>query len=435
MTILRDEALSACGVSATDSILVAFSGGADSTALLLEMKRLETEGKIRLVGAAHLNHGIRGAEADRDEAFCKTLCTSLSVPFFTEHADVPSISKSMAEPLEVSGRKARYSFLNRTREQNGFDWVAAAHHKDDQAETILMHLLRGCGTDGLSGMKPQNDWLIRPFLEVSKAEILDYLSECNQSWCVDSTNSDLSLLRNRVRGEWIPLLQKGNPRLIDALCRTAQYVREDAAYLDSIAKAAYATQTDRFSIAKLPYAVRIRVLKQYLPYDSFDRNDLETLDALLLSQTGTVRFLKNGWMAWVDANRLRIRRDVEESYAFPVPVGSAVSVPGGTLCVRSAARATFPCENGVLYIDADQVVGALSVRTMQPRDRFTPYGMQGSKLLSDFFTDRKVPRFERSVPLLTDARGIVAVIGFTVDDRMKVTENTTAVYRIDYEED
>ncbi len=152
MNVLRDEMLSACGLKPSDGVLIALSGGADSVALLLESFRWKGENKIAVVAAAHFHHGIRGVEADRDAAFCRDLCNRLAIPYYEGRADIPSLAKEKGLSLETAAREERYRFLRKTKEAAGLSCIATAHHRDDQAETLLLHLIRGSGLEGLCGM-------------------------------------------------------------------------------------------------------------------------------------------------------------------------------------------------------------------------------------------------------------------------------------------
>ena len=172
MLLWTDSTWAACGVSEGDGVLVALSGGADSVALLLELTKLQKNGKILRVEAAHLNHAIRKGDADADEAFCAELCERLGVPLQAERIDVPLLQKETGVSLELAARNARYAFLERVRADRDLDCIAIGHHRDDQAETLLLHLLRGSGTDGLSGMRLRSGRLIRPLLHTCKARSL-----------------------------------------------------------------------------------------------------------------------------------------------------------------------------------------------------------------------------------------------------------------------
>lgn len=434
MCILREEALVRCGIGAADRVLIALSGGADSVALLLELKRMESAGRVGRIGAAHLNHGIRGEEAARDASFCRSLCERLGVPLVTETADVPAIAKAQGLSLETAARDARYAFLERVRAEGGFDWIATAHHRDDQAETLLLHLLRGCGTDGLAGMRNQAGRIVRPLLGVSRAEILAFLAEKDQPYCTDSTNESLDATRNRIRHTVFPLLDAIRPDAAGAFADAASLVRTDVDYLNGEADRLWHTVTDRAKLMELPDALRLRVLKRYLPYADYERSDLLTLDALLSAQTGTRRDLKRGYVAWVSDRRLYIGSLDAPAYCVPLAIGGTAIVPGGTVTARRVQHASFPCKPNTAYVRESAVSGALTVRSPQTGDRFTPFGMAGSKLLSDYFTDRKVPRGFRSVPIVADEAGILWVAGYTVDERARVAAHNTAILELQYEE-
>ena len=435
MLVWTEQTWAKCGVKETDGVLVALSGGADSAALLLGLIELQRNGRIAKVCAAHLNHGIRGADADADEAFSRGLCESLGVPFFAARVDVPTIAASENISIELAARNARYAFLRDVKTAQHLSVIALGHHRDDQAETLLLHLLRGSGTDGLAGMRVRSGDLIRPLLYTGKDEILAYLAERGQRFCTDATNFETDATRNRIRLTVLPALETVNPAAKATLSKTAERVAEDADYLNALADRAHTEcGTDRNKLAALDRPIRLRVLKRLLPYADYTSDDLLRLDALLKGQTGDLLTLKNGWVAWLDANALRIGKPEAEPFELPLPEQGTVRLPGGILTVRRVEAATVPCGRFDAYADADRVHGAGSVRLPRPGDRFTPFGMHGSKLLSDYFTDRKVPRFERQTPIVCDADGIVWVAGFTIDERVRVTAQTVHIYHYHYEE-
>ena len=436
MLLWTDSTWTACGVSERDGVLVALSGGADSVALLLELHKLQKNGKILRVEAAHLNHAIRKDDADADEAFCAELCERLGVPLHTERIDVPLLQKETGVSLELAARNARYAFLERVRADRDLDCIAIGHHRDDQAETLLLHLLRGSGTDGLVGMRLRSGRLIRPLLYTDKTAILAYLSERGQSWCTDETNFETDATRNRIRMNVMPALETVNPAAKKALSDAAAHIAEDSDYLNALAVEAGKTcGTNRKMLSALPRPIRLRVLRNLLPYTDFTAADLDRLDALLLEQTGDVATLKNGVLAWLDAKELRIGREETEPYSTPVPDTGSVKLPRGTLFVEQVGKAKIPCGRFDAYIDADRLQGSLIARSPKDGDRFTPLGMTGSKLLSDYLTDRKVPRFERNMPILCDEIGVVWVAGHTVDERMRVTADSNHILHYHYEED
>ena len=438
MEILRGDAFSRCGVRDGDRVLVALSGGADSVALLLEAKRFWQAGRIGALGAAHLNHGIRGEEASRDESFCCALAEAEGIPFFAGHADVPALAKASGQSPEMAARAARYAFLERVRREGGYDWIAVAHHRRDQAETLLLHLLRGCGTDGLAGMRVRSGFVIRPMLDVSRGAIEAFLSERNQPYCMDSTNAEDDALRNRVRHTLLPLLEQLRPGAEQALCDTALLTAVDADWLNAEADRLFETVKTRSGLSAIPDALRMRVLKRYLPYDGYERADLLALDALLTAKSGARRDLKHGFFARAEGDRLVIGRAEAlygAAYAVPLPIGGAVKIPGGVIRASLVDAARVPCEGNIAYLDAACVEGGLMVRTPQVGERFTPFGMRGSKLLSDYFTDRKVPLSGRQGPVVSDARGVLWIAGHTIDERGRVRAGCDGVLKLEYTEE
>lgn len=436
MYLLNEAELKICGLQATDGVLVACSGGADSVALLLECVRLRKEGRLGRIVAAHLDHGIRGEEARRDAAFTEALCQRLEVPFVSEAVDVPTAARAQGLSVETAARELRYAFLERVRVEQGLSRIVTAHHADDQAETVLLHLLRGSGLNGLCGMRHRSGQLVRPLLGTSKQDILRYLSERGEAYCTDSTNASDKPMRNRVRHRLLPVLGAFRADIGKELADTALRLQEDADYLESVAEAEWQrVQNDRRAIADLKRPIRLRVLRRLLPYDSFEESDLFRLDALLLAQTGSCASLKQGYVAWTDAVRIWVERTEVPSYCIPVSIGEKVRLINGTLSVTEVDRCGPFSEGNVAYLDADAVKGALSVRTPRAGDRFVPFGMNGSKLLSDFFTDRKIGRFARSVPLLVDEEGILFVTGHTVAQRVSIKDNTKHILKIEFEEE
>ncbi len=436
MLLWSDSTWQACGVSKTDGVLVALSGGADSVALALELKRLQQEGRIARVEAAHLHHGIRGFDADADANFVRAFCLRNAIPLTVEQIDVPKLARENGVSLELAARNARYAFLNRVLCDRSLDCIALGHHRQDQAETVLLRLIRGTGTDGLAGMRVRSDRLIRPMLYTGRDEIIAYLNERGQTYCTDATNFETDATRNRIRLNLLPILKSLNPSVVSALSDTARFVAQDADYLNALADEAFSdANAEREKLISLDTPIRMRVLRKMLPYRDFTSDDLDRLDALLSGQTGDAVTLKNGVVAWLDAKRLRIGKDDQEPFELPVPNEGTVRLPNGTLTVKRVEAATFPCGGSDAYVDADRLIGNVTVRSPKEGDRFTPFGMRGSKLLSDYFTDRKVPRFERNVPIVCDERGAVFIVGYTVDERMRVTADSKTILHYHYEED
>jgi tRNA(Ile)-lysidine synthase len=216
-------------------VVAALSGGADSVSLLLILRELHDAGELVLDAAAHLNHRIRGAEADADEAFCRALCDRLAVDFVATSEDVPAAAARDRVSLEVAARRVRHRFFEQVLGSRGADVVATAHTEDDQAETVLLRIVRGAGNRGLSGIRPRRDHLVRPLLAVTRQELRDRLAARGQEWREDASNADLANPRNRVRRELLPYLaERFNPAVTHALARLADVAGGEEAWLDEV---------------------------------------------------------------------------------------------------------------------------------------------------------------------------------------------------------
>lgn len=215
------------------SVLVAVSGGPDSVALVLSLMAIREKQAITM-GIAHLNHMLRGEDSLKDEAFVKELASKLDLVFHTEQKDVTAYAKTHGLSIEEAGREVRYDFFNRLSELHGYKKIATGHTKDDNAELVLMNLLRGSGPKGLSGIPPVRDCLyIRPLIRVSKSQILDFLKAENQPYRIDASNTDPLYLRNKIRCELIPHLKEAyNPEIMDALDRLSHILKQENDYLD-----------------------------------------------------------------------------------------------------------------------------------------------------------------------------------------------------------
>ncbi len=218
-----------------DKVLCALSGGADSVALLLLLKELEGRLGIK-VFAAHLNHGIRGNEADRDEHFCAELCDKIGVPFISERVDVPVAAKERKMGLEAAAREVRYEFLSSACIRFGCNKIATAHHADDNIETVLLHMLRGCGLNGLKGISPIRGNIIRPLLAVRKQELEAFLADKGVSFVHDSTNDELDCTRNYIRHKILPHIYEINESADKAFARMCDAIAEDDEYISAQAR-------------------------------------------------------------------------------------------------------------------------------------------------------------------------------------------------------
>ena len=427
------------------SAVVGVSGGADSVALLHMLTALAPSMGFT-VCAAHFNHGIRGAAADADEAFVQRLCARLGVPLFCGQADVPSLAESRGQTLEQAAREARYAFLEEARVHFGADVIAVAHHMDDQAETLLLHLARGAGLAGLVGMKARRGRVIRPLLPLRRSEIEAYLSQEGLSFCTDETNLLRDSTRNRIRLDVLPYLAEHvNPAIVPALCAASELLAQDEAYLcEAAGQGLLAVQRgenayDRAALAALPPALLGRAVRMALAAagaeKDIERTHVEQVIALLQGRTGARLYLP-GVDVWVDYALLcvgRLPEEAPEPFEVPLVRAGETCTEKGVFLAEKVPPERFVRDPFIACFDLDKLPAeGLSVRSRRPGDRFFPLNAPGRRKLKEFFIDRKVPRAEREVPLIACGQEILFVPGFSVADTVKVDAKTARILRVTY---
>lgn len=440
---IRREAL----IQRGQTVGCAVSGGADSVALFLCLQTLASVIGFTVYGI-HYEHGIRGSVSEADAEFVKDLCTRSGIPLFTRSGDVPAMAREQHIGLELAARQARAAYFAELADAGVVDVIATAHHLDDNAETLLLHLARGSGLDGLAGIRPKRDYLIRPLLCVHRSEILQFLSKQHQSWREDSTNGDIRLARNYVRHNLLPALRHLNPQVTDALKRLSDAASSDADYLDMqsaeelrriVTYNAAGAALDLAAFQVLHPALAVRVIRRALaqigrPLD-VEYSHLEAVRSLAAAgKTGSALDLGAGFTAAVSYGSLLLRRPGQEADRYEVRFvrEGATRFPGGTLrgCRVNACAAGRPDAE---YINAACLTAQTVVRTRRPGDIFHPLGASGRKKLKDYFIDKKVPRSERgSVPLLADGPRILWVIGRCLSQEAAVRPDTAAVLLLTY---
>ena len=429
-----------------DRVVVALSGGADSCALLGALAALAPHWRLELI-AAHFNHGLRGASSDEDEAFCRRLAQETGLGFVTQKLAGTGIPAGMSP--EDYLRRERFRFLDKTAADFGADKIALGHHRDDQAETFLLNMIRGSGLDGLKGFLPVRDnRYIRPLIEVSREEILGFLNERGAVFREDVSNESKVYLRNRVRLELMPFLrEKYNPRMEQTLARTAEIIRRDDSFIDGcvqkILRSTKIRQTKKeisFSAShflSLHEALIYRVLKALLESlapeaAGFSSSHLDALAGLLKEpRTGRKLSLPYGLSARREYDRIVLTAGPEEkiyNYEYPLAIPGEVAVGERRMIFAIRRETSVPTDlknRFAFYFDGDKIREPLVIRNRRNGDWFEPLGTKGSRKIKKLFIDRKIPRPERDrIALLADRESVIWIENLHGSERVKVTPET-----------
>lgn len=413
--------------------LVALSGGADSVALLRVLLELEYK-----VEAIHCNFHLRDEESNRDEMFCEMLCNRLNVPFHRVHFDTKAYAELHKVSIEMAARELRYRYFEQLRNDLDVQGICVAHHRDDQVETILINLIRGTGIHGLTGMSPRNDYILRPLLEVSREEIVEYLASIKQDYVTDSTNLVADVVRNKIRLNIIPLLHEINPSASENIAITAARLRSAEEVLNqSLADTVKTAMIEKADDVVVYDALKVLANEYTLynilnPYgfspaqvqNIFDNKGLES-GREWLSEHHTLLMDRGRFIIYrtdsVPTKQMRL--PIEGNYVYDDNIKFHVKIVERTTDFQIVKDRNYAC------LDADKVVFPLMVRPCVVGDRFVPFGMNGSKLISDFLTDAKKSLYEKRCQLVvTDANGdIVWVANERTDNRFRVTDATKRV--------
>jgi tRNA(Ile)-lysidine synthase len=440
-------------------LLVAVSGGPDSIALLSLLHRMARPWRLKLT-VVHCNYGLRGAESDGDESFVSAFCRERGLPLIVHRPLL--VKRRQRSSLQAAARDARYDFMKQLVQEIGADHIAVGHTANDQAETVLMWLMRGAGMAGLAGMRyAREDRIIRPLLAATREEIEAYLVHEGLLYRRDSSNEKPLYYRNRIRKELLPIIVGLAPAAVRVLQRQADLLGEDERYLAEVTAElanvlvrhgpGAVQRVDRQALIEMPVALQRRLVRVILrTYDQEGRASslqaVESVRHLFLKGKSGARLLLKQAIVILD------RTSVEFSPRRGSDHGSGPCLrpgKGETLLLRVPSTVYWPRTNQQIHVqhmsrraaetlggdpskgrvsfDADRFSEPLMVRAWQAGDRFLPYGMKGkSKKLQDFFTDSKVSRQERDkVPLLVAPEGILWVAGMRQDERFMVCSETT----------
>lgn len=428
-------------LSETDNVIVGFSGGADSALLVYSLKKLGYN-----VVAVHVHHGIRGEEADRDLLFSQKFCKEYNVTFFSEKCDIPSIAKDQGTSLETAARQKRYEILNSYALK--FDAkIAVAHNKNDQAETVLMHLLRGSGLNGLCGIQFKNDNIIRPLLNISRDEIENFNKENSIKYIIDSTNESLEYTRNRIRLDIIPrLCETFSVDAVENIYKCAETLNEYNCFINEtvdLYEKKYIYDENGKTFIKqnsLPKIINIELIKRAILRQKNSLVDIEKVhleDVFLLfsKESGKEICLPHSITAKKIYDTICFFENFD-SFNAEYIFEPTKNYKWKKYYISSTFSKEYIKEKNCEYLDFDTLPSNIVLRTRREGDYIYPLGASGKCSLKKYLIDKKIPadiRYE--LPLIALGSEIYAILGYTVSEKAKITADTKTILKIFLKDD
>lgn len=442
-------------IAKKDNVVIGLSGGPDSMALLYCLYEIQKDIDFNIV-AAHVNHGVRGEDALADQRFTEDVCNNLGIPYYTINVDMNKYGIEKGITSEEAGRELRYGFFRKLLKDLGEGKIAVAHNKNDQAETLLMRIMRGTGIDGLKGMEFKSGDVIRPILNISRKDIEQFIEANNIKTVLDKTNLFPIYSRNKVRLELIPYIEKNfNPNIIEALWRLSQTSKLDVEFLENYCEERYKLMvkevqenciiidSDLFNSQQKGIKqrlLRMFVLKLVGNLQGFTEQHIGSiLDLFTRVETGKQINLPLGLIARVSYDELIIEKDnsvLQREFNYELKMGDNYFRDLNLKLKLSLIDNYDGLKWGKdkKYFDLNKIRGKLYIRNRQVGDKFLPLGMGGSKKIKDYFIDKKIPRLERDkIPLLVNEEEIIWIVGHGISDRYKVDKDTTKILMIEYE--
>ncbi len=442
-------------LSPGDNVVIAVSGGADSMALLLALGEMREEFHISL-SVAHLDHGLR-AEGEEEASFVREAAQTVGAPFLQGRANVRALQKEKGLNLQEAAREARYAFLLDAARETGATRIALGHTADDQAESVLMRILRGAGPRGLSGIPPVRDRIfIRPLIEIWRSEVESFLQERRRGFLQDPSNVSGRFLRNRIRREVLPVLENYNPRIRHTLAQMAEFFRGEERFWQELVQEKFSPLVQSRqkgtlslhvpSLSSHPLPLRLQCIRRAIEevQGNLRRIGLPHIRAAetLLEGRGPNRevHLPQGLKVARSYDLLVFSREEEELPPFEHAVNGPglVNIPEIGRALRfdflsNGKRISPENSPAVAMLDFDHLLFPLTVRSFKAGDRFQPLGMQGEKKIQDLFVDCKIPAAQRrQIPLLFRADRLLWVVGLRIDHRSRVKPQTKQVLRVEY---
>lgn len=445
-----------------DTVLVGVSGGIDSISLIYSLFFLKDALKYSLV-AAHVNHGLRGEQSDREAEFVRKIADDLKLPSIIEKIDVLGYMAEKGLSKQVAARELRYAFFEKTARQYSADKIALGHNADDQAETVLMRMMRGSGAKGIAGIKPVRDGkIIRPLIEIKRDEIIEFVKEKGLKYVEDPSNLETYYLRNKIRLELIPLIKKEyNPNIIETLIETAEIIGDEDDFLEgycskilsdiNLSKGSTLIEIDTLKLKNFHIAIQRRIIRIALRMIKRDLLKIsavhveDILNSINKGFSGKSLNLPDGIRVLYEYDRLTLKQVQGKGQGSEIKFNVSLTIPGETILSKPKYKfiaeiispvdmvaAGFSLRNKyTAFFDMDKFNEVLRVRNRVNGDIFHPSGMKGSKKLKEFFIDEKIPRVERdNILLIVSGDTILWVVGKRVADVGKVDKNTKRILKI-----
>jgi len=425
-----------------DKVMVGLSGGADSMCLLDLVAKFNTNLEFDFF-AVHINHGLRDLEAQRDQDFVVEYCQKNKIKIICKNIKTKEYARKNNKTIEQAGRELRYKTFKEVLENEGANKLLVAHHKNDQVETVLMHICRGSSLSGARGMELENNKVVRPLLNYTRAEIEGYIQSNNIPFIEDSSNSDINYTRNYIRHNVLPNLEKIWPNVVNSIANFAEKVKEEDDYIDSLVpvtllviKNTKVTIKQEAEKLKLPILLRLirKAFESLGKLVDIEKKHLLQVVELFVMKNGSQISLPNGLVAFKEYNGVVIAEKSKNVLRVKNQfVVGCIEVEGfGQICCQKIESEEVQFGNGCHYVDLDKIPVSAIWRTRADGDVFAKLG-SGTKKLNDYFIDKKISKQERdSIPILCDGNKVLVVAGYDVSENVKIDSSTDNIVKITY---
>ncbi|WP_432404938.1 tRNA lysidine(34) synthetase TilS [Wukongibacter sp. M2B1] len=445
-----------------EGIVVGVSGGPDSICLLHLLCKLRENFGIK-VFVVHLDHQFRGIEAKKDAEYVKEICERLGIKSYIFSYDVSQYSKEKGITFEEAGRELRYKLFEEVAKETGASKIAIAQNRNDQAETVLMRLMRGSGLEGLTAIDYKRDGkIIRPLLDITRKEIEEYCEENDLKPRIDKTNLETIYTRNKIRLELIPYIESNfNSKVIDALWRSANLLRDDSDYLtkaadEKLRDIAISSNSNNYSLdlkkfSKLHISMKKRVLRKVVNEvkGNLKNIGLKHIESIIKlanrNSVGSKIDLPGHIIVELGYNSIDIKTEeiLEEKiknldFEYKLYIGETTPIKDLNASIKveivsPSERHNNQKDKNTIFIDYSKIKGGLFIRNRKDGDKFHPLGMRGTKKVKDYFIDEKIPREIRNkIPILCDEKGIIWIVGYRMSENYKIDIKTDKVIKITY---